>query len=85
MRDETVARAMEVVVNGETRKVEAGCTVAVAISIAGVPCRTSITGEPRGPLCAMGICFECRAMVNGIAHVRTCQLLCEPGMDIRTS
>jgi D-hydroxyproline dehydrogenase subunit gamma len=79
------ASSVEVAINGEQRTIEAGCSVAVAIAIAGLPCRTSVTGEPRGPLCGMGICFECRATVNGISHTRTCQLLCEPGMDIRTS
>ena len=64
--------------------VPVGATVAVAITIAGQPCRISVTGESRGPLCGMGICFECRATVNGIPHSRTCQLLCEPNMEIRT-
>ena len=71
--------------NGIPLNVPQRCTVAVAISIADLTCRTSVTGEQRGPLCAMGICFECRATVNGVAHTRTCQLLCEPAMDIRTS
>ena len=71
-------------VNGASVSVPAGATVAVAMVIAGEPCRTSATGEPRGPLCGMGICFECRAMVDGIPHSRTCQLLCEPGMEVRT-
>jgi len=31
--------------------------------------RTSVTGEPRGPLCGMGICFECRTA----SGERTCQ------------
>lgn len=75
---------ISITVNGEPITVELGSTVAVAIAIASLPCRTSITGEPRGPLCAMGICFECRATINGIAHRRTCQVLCEPGMDIVT-
>ena len=70
--------------DGQPITVEPGSTVAVAIAIADIPCRTSITGEPRGPLCAMGICFECRATINGIAHRRTCQVVCEPGMDIVT-
>jgi hypothetical protein len=74
-----------VTVNGDRLVVEAGCTVAVALAIAGTPCRTSVSGEKRGPLCAMGICFECRATINGIPHTRTCQLLCEPAMEIRTS
>jgi D-hydroxyproline dehydrogenase subunit gamma len=77
--------SMLVKMNGMPFQVPKGCTVAVAISIADLTCRTSVSGEERGPLCAMGICFECRATVNGMAHTRTCQLLCEPAMDIRTS
>jgi sarcosine oxidase subunit alpha len=71
-------------VNGASVSVPAGATVAVAMVIAGQPCRSSVTGEPRGPLCGMGICFECRAVVNGIPHSRTCQLLCEPDMEVKT-
>jgi len=75
---------IQITINQQPMTVAAGSTVAVAVALASLPCRTSITGEPRGPLCAMGICFECRATVNGIAHSRTCQLLCEPAMDICT-
>jgi sarcosine oxidase subunit alpha len=32
----------------------------------------------------MGICFECRAVVNGLSHCRSCQIPCEPGMDVKT-
>lgn len=71
-------------VNGTSVSVPAGATVAVAMAIAGQPCRTSVTGEPRGPLCGMGICFECRAVVNGVPHSRSCQLLCEPDMEVST-
>lgn len=41
---------------------------------AGTPSRRSVSGEPRGPLCGMGICFECRATVSGVPHRRTCQI-----------
>jgi sarcosine oxidase subunit alpha len=71
-------------VNGASVSVPAGATVAVAMVIAGQPCRSSVIGEPRGPLCGIGICFECRAVVNGISHSRTCQLLCEPNMEVKT-
>ena len=71
-------------INGASVSVPAGTTVAVAMTMAGRFCRTSVTGEPRGPLCGMGTCFECRAIVNGMPHSRTCQLLCEPGMEVRT-
>ena len=71
-------------VNGASIVVSAGATVAVAMAMARQPCRTSVTGEPRGPLCGMGICFECRAIVNGVPHSRTCQIMCEPEMDVHT-
>jgi len=76
---------VEITVNGEPLTIDAGSTVAVAIAISGAACRSSVSGEKRGPLCAMGICFECRAMVNGIPHTRTCQLLCEHSMEIYTT
>ena len=71
-------------VNGASVMVPAGSTVAVAMAIAGQPCRTSVSGEPRAPLCGMGICFECRAVVDGIPHSRTCQILCEENMEVST-
>jgi hypothetical protein len=58
--------------------------VSAALLTAGVPCRKSETGEPRTALCGMGICFECRATVNGIPHSRTCQLICRDGMIVET-
>lgn len=72
-------------VNGATVSVPAGATVAVAVALAGAACRTSVTGEPRGPLCGMGICFECRVSINGELHCRSCQTVCAAGMDVRTN
>ena len=79
MRSEVTVR-----VNGAAVSVPSGATVAVAMIMAGQPCRISTTGERRGPLCGMGVCFECRAVVNGIPHSRSCQILCESDMDVRT-
>ena len=62
-----------------------GTTVASAILIAGIPTRRSVTGEPRGPLCGMGICFECRATIDETQHQRSCQVLCAEGMEVRTT
>ncbi|MGA8441130.1 MAG: 2Fe-2S iron-sulfur cluster-binding protein [Candidatus Sulfotelmatobacter sp.] len=61
-----------------------GTTVAVAMVLAGQACRTSVRGEPRGPLCGMGICFECRVTINGKLHCRSCQMLCQQGMQLDT-
>lgn len=75
---------LTVTVNGAPVVVPLGATVAVAMAIAGAPCRTSVSGEPRGPLCGMGVCFECRVTINGIAHCRSCQAECAPEMRIST-
>lgn len=72
-------------VNEVSVSMPAGSMVASAVLEAGVSSfRRSVTGEARGPLCGMGICFECRVWVNGVAHVRSCQTVCEDGMDVRT-
>ena len=77
-------REVTLTVNGSEVSVPSGATVAVAVVLAGQACRTSVRGEPRGPLCGMGICFECRVAINGTPHCRSCQILCEPGMVVRT-
>lgn len=80
MPDEVV-----VVVDGVLVTVPAGSMVSAALLKVGVSSfRKSVTGEPRGPLCGMGICFECRVMIDLEAHCRSCQTICENGMDIRT-
>lgn len=73
-----------VTINGSRVSVPQGVTVAVAVALAGQLCRRSVTGELRGPLCGMGICYECRVTINGKRHCRSCQLLCEPGMEVIT-
>ncbi len=72
-------------VNGKSVSVAAGTIVAAAIAAHGTTgFRKSILGKFRAPLCGMGICMECRVTINGRKHCRSCQILCEPGMEIRT-
>ncbi|MBZ5551917.1 MAG: (2Fe-2S)-binding protein [Acidobacteriia bacterium] len=72
-------------IDGVEVTVPAGTLVAAAIVASGrTSFRRSVTGEPRGPLCGMGICYECRVTVNGQAHSRSCQIPCQDGMDVRT-
>ncbi|HEU5402233.1 MAG TPA: (2Fe-2S)-binding protein [Terriglobales bacterium] len=76
---------LHVEVDGKSVAVPNGATVAAAVQLAGSDAfRRSVTGEPRGPLCGMGICFECRVTINGNGHARSCQVLCREGMRIRT-
>ncbi len=71
-------------VNGRPIRVRAGMSVAAAMMDARAACRTSVAGEKRAPLCGMGICMECRATVDGLGHVRTCQLPVRDGMTVVT-
>jgi D-hydroxyproline dehydrogenase subunit gamma len=74
-----------VVVNGEPVMMPVGSMVSAAILKTGITTfRRSTTNEPRGPLCGMGICFECRVTIDGEAHCRSCQTICRDGMDVRT-
>ena len=77
---------VRVVVNGVVVEMPAGSMVSAAILKTGAHAfRRSVTGEPRGPLCGMGICFECRVTIDGDAHCRSCQTVCRDGMDVRTN
>jgi len=72
-------------VNGRPVRVPAGTVVAVALAIAGESrFRRSVAGHPRGPLCGMGVCFECCVTIDGRPHSRSCQTLCAEGMEVRT-
>ncbi|MBL8203118.1 MAG: (2Fe-2S)-binding protein [Blastocatellia bacterium] len=72
-------------INGHPVIVPDGSSVATAVAISGAMAfRRSVHGEPRAPLCGMGICFECRVTINGQSHTRSCQIVCQNGMDVQT-
>jgi D-hydroxyproline dehydrogenase subunit gamma len=80
-----MAKEVALTINGTTVRVPAGVTVAAAIMQAGVVgFRKSVNGQARAPLCGMGICYECRVMINGQAHARSCQIVCRDGMQVQT-
>jgi len=72
-------------INGTDREVEEGISVAAALVNADVwQFRTAVGGEPRAPICAMGICFECRVTIDGRPHRRSCMESCRQGMEVVT-
>ena len=72
-------------IDGREVSVDAGTTVAAALEIHGLPApRRSPKGEPRGPLCGMGTCFECRVTLDGRPHQRSCRVLAADGMRVET-
>lgn len=77
---------VSLVVNGKRVIVTAGTVVAAAILQAGISSfRASVTGEPRAPLCGMGVCFECRVTIDGIPHCKSCEVVCRNGMRVETN
>ncbi len=85
MPERPAAPRVTITVDGRTLQVEPGLTLAAALWNAGVVhLRRSVSGEPRAPLCAMGICFECRVTLDGEPHRRACLELCRDGMEVRT-
>lgn len=72
-------------IDGCSISVPPGTTVAAAVEIAGqARLRRSIGRQPRGVLCGMGVCFECRVTINGVPHCRSCQTLCVEAMEVLT-
>lgn len=78
------AYSITLTVDETTVRVAPGTTVAAAALMAGTQTRVSVSGEPRAPLCGMGICFECRVTIDGVPHQRSCQIPCLPGMRVTT-
>ncbi len=77
---------VSVVINGSTREVSAGVTVAAALLDEGVfAFRRDLHGAPRAPLCGMGSCMECRVTIDGRTERRACLVVVAPGMCIESA
>lgn len=70
-------------VDGIAVEVPAGASVAAAVAQLGLRFRRSRSGEPRAPLCGMGLCFECRVSIDGVAHQRACVVVARHGMQVQ--
>ena len=79
------ATMVEVQVDGTRVRIPVGSSVAAALA-QQPPGRTrlSVRGQWRAPLCGMGVCHECRVLINGRERL-ACQTVCEDGMLIATS
>ncbi len=63
-----------------------GESVAAALLAAGIRTlrHTERNGAPRGLFCGMGICFECRMMIDGRPNLRACMTPVRAGMRVRS-
>lgn len=78
-------RAVTISVQGRHVHAKEGETLATALLCAqAVPFRrTPVSGEPRAPLCLMGVCFDCLVEVDGVHNVQSCMVEVREGMQVR--
>lgn len=41
--------------------------------------------ENRGPVCGMGVCYECQVTINGVPNQRACMTEVEEAMTVLTN
>ena len=79
-------RPFTIVFDGESVEAYPGDTVASALYAAGKRAwRRSRAGDERGPLCGIGLCFDCLLTVDGIPNQRACQVTVKAGMVVQTN
>lgn len=73
-----------VLVEGSEVAVPEGASAAAAMLLAGLAAmrETAVSGAPRGPLCLMGVCFDCLAEIDGVPNRQACMVSVVPGMRI---
>ena len=78
------ADAVSVLIDGTPVQGARGETVAAAVLASGLDWTrtTPVSGARRGPLCMMGICFECLMVIDGRPNRQACQVVVEEGMTI---
>ena len=85
--EHAVTRPASVAIEVDGQRVDAypGESLATALLAAGVRAfRRTRSRAPRGPVCNMGVCFECVVTVDGAPGVRACATPVSEGMRVET-
>lgn len=70
--------------DGETLHARFGETLAATLIAHGVQdFRTTVSGQPRGVFCGMGVCQDCLVEVDGVANRRACMTKIEKPITVR--
>ncbi len=79
-----VAKAVAISIDGVRVEAAAGDTVAAVLlrQKESWTRLTPVSQAPRGPYCMMGVCFDCLAIVDGVASVQTCLTPVQEGMRV---
>lgn len=86
MKENEFAETVTIEIDNEVHNVPKGYTLATAItSIKGMNYRKTRYGDPRGPVCHMGVCFECSVFLEREGNIRACMRQAENGMVVYTN
>jgi D-hydroxyproline dehydrogenase subunit gamma len=78
-------KLIRLTINNIDVTVTEGTSVAAAILNTSTELFASfVKGARRGPLCGMGICFECRVTIDGVRNERSCMVPARDGMEVVT-
>lgn len=75
---------VRIVIDGLPVEVPERISVAAALLGLERPFRRSVGGQHRAAVCGMGVCFECRVGIDGLAQQRACQVTVREGMRVDT-
>jgi predicted molibdopterin-dependent oxidoreductase YjgC len=77
--------SFDIFIDGRAIKARKGQTIAeVLLSNSIETCRRTRKGQERGVYCGMGVCHECRMIVDKVPNVRTCMTYAQPGTELET-
>ena len=78
-------KKISIEVDGEKIEAYEGEPIAAALWAAGIRNfrYTTKRNEPRGYFCGIGLCTDCKMIVNGVPNIRTCVTLVQDGMKIK--
>ena len=78
------ACALTFYIDGRAVIAEPGETVAAVLLRQQTPASrsTPVHGSPRAPHCMMGVCFDCLAVVDGVASTQSCLVTVREGMRV---
>jgi predicted molibdopterin-dependent oxidoreductase YjgC len=78
-------RDLEFEFDGRSVKAREGQSIAEALLDDGITTfRKTRHGEDRGVFCGMGVCFECRAIIDGKPNTRTCMTPATSDCKVKT-
>jgi predicted molibdopterin-dependent oxidoreductase YjgC len=83
---DSISSRITLSVNGREIEAREGESVAAAMLAAGIVAfrTTPVSGAPRGPLCMMGVCFECLVSIDGVGSRQACLEPARQGLEVET-